>query len=219
MPNNRFQTSEITLKKGGSAKVAVGQGNEIEFTPDFSNTWSDVKNPRIKADEFVVGQLSYSFLERFELTAKYLTDLGLIGSGKFQMVGTPGEEGFQMSGVFQAGGGSETKEEDQVTPTKAELDNYFYGADVILGYRNNKGLVVYTSAFRDQSHFKITQSRGSDVRHYKGKSTNTGGTAGLSYDLSQSASIMFEFARAKAVSADSRLTSSSFGGALTLYLP
>lgn len=219
MPINRFQTSEITTKKGFSAKGGVGKANQIEFTSDFSQVWSDTVNPAITADEFLFGNLSFSFLDRFELSAKYISDVGLAGSGKFQMVGTPGEKGFQISGIFQAGGGSETKEETDNTPTKAKLSNSFYGYDLILGYRTGKSFLIYTSAFMDHAEYKIKQSRGTDVRNFKGDSKNVGGTAGFSFDMSDNASVQVEFARAKTESGKSFLTSSAYGGAFTFIFP
>ena len=218
MPDNRFETAEVGAQKTVKLAGGIGGAKDIELTSDYSQTWVSMDSPRITHEAFVAGGFAYSFIDNLNIGIKYVQDTGLVISSKVQAVGKKGEKGFQLAGMVHVGGGSEEKDENHSTPTKIEMSNSFVGGDLIFGYRFSKNFSAYSSVFYDKASYKITQTRGSDTRKYDGDSKNTGGNVGLSYDFSEQACLMIEFARAKAQSGGSRLTTSSFGASMNIFV-
>lgn len=219
MPDNRFMTPET---RGGYGKVALitgyGQGKSIELTPDYSQSWANTQTPLIKDTGFFTIGGNLGLLERLDVGLKYVFDVGIVGTVKFQPIGKSGEKGLHLALAATAGGGSETKSESNNTPTKAELSNSFFGGDIVLGYRFSESFLFYVSAFRDRASYDLIQTRGTVTRNIDGHSENTGGTVGAQLNLSKTSSLLVEAARGEAVSAHSKSTSTSFGGLLTIGL-
>lgn len=219
MPNNRFETSELAgAYKNVKLYGGYGQGKDVELTQDFSQKWIDTENPVLRRTNFLTAGLDFGLSEKFDVGLQYVADLGIVLKGKMQIIGKKLEPGFQVAASIHAGGGSEKKKENNHTPTSAELDNSAVGADVIFGYRLNEKFLVYASSFYDSAHYEAVQTRSSTTREYKGNSSNYGATAGGTFFLNKEVEFIAEFARARAKSNSSRLTSSSYGAMVTIHL-
>lgn len=215
MPDNRFETSETTGKLWGAHLYAgVGNGKDITLSSSYSQTWVDTNNPDLSRENFITLGGDLGLHERIDVGLQYISDLGTVVKGKYQLIGKSGVEGFQTSIAAHAGGGSEEMSENYHTPTKAKLDNSVIGVDVIAGYRFNKIVLMYMSFFHDSFSYDIEQTRGTDTRKYEGKSKNTGGTLGASFLFGNTLELTAEYSGANAKSAKNSLWNNSFGGVL-----
>ncbi len=216
MPDNRFESPETRAKKGGAyLKAGAGLGKDVELTPDFSQIAINTERPIITRSGFVTAGGAYAFDERFDLGASYVSDLGFMLKGKYQILGTGKEEkDFKLALSLHVGGGSETKEESSNTFTKAELDNKFVGGDLILGYRINSTVLPYTSFFTDVLSYEVNQTRSTTTTTYKGHSRNLGFTAGTILSLSDVIDFNLEYAGATLKTAQKRKWMNSYGATL-----
>lgn len=213
MPDNRFETSETTGKLWGTHLYAgVGNGKDITLTSSYSQTWADPNNPDLSRENFITLGGDLGLHERIDVGLQYISDLGTVLKGKYQLIGKSGTEGFQTSIAAHAGGGSESISENYHTPTKAELDNSVVGVDIIAGYRFNKIVLIYASFFHDSFSYDIEQTRGTDTRKFEGKSKNTGGTFGASFLFGNTLELTAEYSGANAKSANQSFWNNSFGG-------
>lgn len=218
MPDNRFETSETTGKLWGvRAFTGVGNGKNIEISPDFSQTWADPSHPDLERENFFTLGGELGLHERIDIGLQYVSDLGTLLKGKYQFIGKSGQVGFQSSVAAHAGGGSEDMSESNHTPTKASLDNSVVGGDLIVGYRFNKVVLVYSSLFYDSFSYDIEQTRGADTRKFEGKSANIGGTFGTSFLFGDTLELTAEYSGATGKSAGKKLWNNSFGAVLGLH--
>jgi hypothetical protein len=214
MPTNRFETSETVgafrnLKLYGGA----GRGKDVELTPDFSTIWVNTQDPVLRNENFLTTGLDFGIFERLDIGIQYVSDLGILLKAKWMIVGKFFTLGFQIATSVHSGAGGEDKDEGENTPTRANLDYTSAGADIIFGYRFNKTILLYTSAFHDDYEYEVEHTRGTVKKNFKGGSTNTGGTIGASFLFADKV----EFARAKGKSARSNLTSSAYGAMVNLH--
>ncbi len=218
MPDNRFETPEVNSGFGKvTIKAAYGQAKEIELTPDYSTTYIDTSIPAITSKDQIHSGLSLGLIDNLEAGLRYLSDVGVALNFKYQFVGKKSEKGMHMAANISGGGGSESKSEGYSTPSSAKLSNSFIGGDLIFGWRTGRDFMFYTSVFRDEASYKVDQTRAGVNQYFEGESVNTGGTFGIVVNFSNSANIMLEFARAKATSGKSKLTSSAFGAGINIF--
>jgi hypothetical protein len=218
MPDNRFESPEtIGQKSGGKIKVGYGNGKDIELTPDFSQIAINTNTPTISHSGFVTANGTYGLDEKIDLGASYVSDLGFMLKGKYQFLGTKKEvSDFKVALSVHLGGGSESKEESSNTFTKAELDNQFYGGDLIFGYRVNSTFLPFVSVFVDAVSYQVDQTRGTVTTAYKGHSRNIGFTSGAVISLSEKFDLHAEYAGATLKTGEQKKWTNSFGGTLSL---